>query len=693
MTSMTTDDTGASRLPRERSPRTVALDNLVRRKLRVSDPSNATEVATALKSFYSGEQAALEREAAGLPFFKVKTIRTDAVGADTATRIELIQAKQDVDRDLGALIAHTGLKDVQAELRGWEQSIRRIVADGTEAARFGLDPRQRDAAMAARRQLGAYARLARCVGAMTPGLNGHYRQLAKSLDEVAALIVVALGDAIAMAGTGGARFLLQAPASELQGRRDAVIYALRNLTGTTAEGYGPNDWPRGLVALRQFIDRLEAGGHTDLRVLFQEGYVARALDELVHYATSGAADDLRALAATAAPTLERFRRLIILATRLVEPESPPLAAYLSAVQFFLDAFEHGSSGARLLYIARPPIVFYGLYGMTGLGDPGTRRLVDLVGLRGQLAERLDCFMDCDCGPSLVRCQIVLDKLLFDLDRAIDLYVSGVIGKNGDPETRAAAYGVLIEHFLDNLAPGALPDIGIGPPLGDPVRVRTGAGNDERGGCLCAEDCLAGDDPILALLGAARDLLFWGTAPAMATARFTMGGFRVLLAGGGGVNVPSYPASGGAASTVGFFDLGAAARTAMTSIRGAGITDPLAALTVTNPPGVVLPADAGGSARDALIEHVRLLGLMHQELCIQHAMDHQWANLLRTMAPSCLRFGSEDEVLAAQHVLAGAIARVRVEEQQACESYTPNIPPHYETSLAGLTYLRNSEGGL
>jgi hypothetical protein len=33
---------------RDRSPATVALDNLMRRKLRVSDPTNANEIAAAL---------------------------------------------------------------------------------------------------------------------------------------------------------------------------------------------------------------------------------------------------------------------------------------------------------------------------------------------------------------------------------------------------------------------------------------------------------------------------------------------------------------------------------------------------------------------------------------------------------------------------------------------------------------------
>ena len=40
-------------------------------------------------------------------------------------------------------------------------------------------------------------------------------------------------------------------------------------------------------------------------------------------------------------------------------------------------------------------------------------------------------------------QIILDKILYDVDRAIDLYTLG--RENfGEPEQRAAAYGYMIE---------------------------------------------------------------------------------------------------------------------------------------------------------------------------------------------------------------------------------------------------------
>ena len=142
------------------------------------------------------------------------------------------------------------------ELRGWQSAIDNIIADGAEAAPLALDPRMRDRGFQARRLLGDYARVARFVGALTPSLNDNFRALGRSLDEVSSVLMVLMGDAIANIGFSGGRFLLQAQASDLQDRRDAVLVALRNLIGSTQVSLRPGDWPRGLQAYQQFINRL-----------------------------------------------------------------------------------------------------------------------------------------------------------------------------------------------------------------------------------------------------------------------------------------------------------------------------------------------------------------------------------------------------------------------------------------------------
>lgn len=652
----------------ERSQAAVALDNLIRRHLRVSDPTDPEAISQALRERYTDEQQALKNEQSGFPFSQTTEIPVSRESGGV-TRLELEQAKDDVERDLTALMSHSGLKDVSAELNGWAVSIRQSIVDGTVAARFALDPRQRDAAMSARRALCGYARLARYVGALTPNISQSYRQLAKSLDEVSAVILVILGEAIANIGHGGARFLLQAPASELQSRRDAVIYALRNLVGTTQESYGPNEWPRGLVAYRQFIQRLEESGHSDLRALFQETFVAKTLDDLLHWSTSGTGEDLRALGSMSHVTLEKFRRLVLLAARLVDPEAPALAAYLSAIQLFLDAFEHGSSGARLLHIARPPVLFYGLYGLGELDAP-TRRLVDLIGTRGRLANELDCYLGCDCSDEQVRCQILLDKVLYDIDRAIDLYALGST-KTQEPEHRAGAYGVLIDLLIDppdehaNWLDGKrIPDCDL-------------PNTDTLPGCRDMT-CFDGRAALQSTLNEIRDILWWRPSAGL-----------VIECDGG--EVPTFPWSlikvtsiNGAASTVdgysckNFGELGTEVRRVYETI------------TAVDPNVPIQDFSLGPNAvKTTLLEHIEVCNRMHQELCLQASMEESWVGLLRTMAPSCFRFNG-DELRPTKSLLDAALAAVQVDK--ACQDYKADIPPHFETSLAGISYWRNSEGG-
>jgi hypothetical protein len=180
------------------------------------------------------------------------------------SRAELDQAKSDVAKDLDSLLQKALLKDINPELRGWQSSIDNLIADGSEAAPIGLDPRMRDRTFQARRLLGDYARIARFVGALTPALNPDYRALAQSLDEVSSVFMVLMGDALATVGYNGGRFLLQAAASDLQERRDSVLAALLNLIGSTQQAYGQEEWPRGLQAYQQFINRLDATERTNL---------------------------------------------------------------------------------------------------------------------------------------------------------------------------------------------------------------------------------------------------------------------------------------------------------------------------------------------------------------------------------------------------------------------------------------------
>jgi hypothetical protein len=432
-----------------------ALDKLLQRELKVDDPHDAGQVAQALLSRYRDDPRAraIAQEAQGLPFLLPPTAPAPAPqqGGAPATNVDLEQAVSDVERDLRGLATSSLTKDIAPEIEGWGQAILAAIQHGANAARLGIDTHSRDKAFAVRRQLGDYARLARLVGALTPPLNAEFRNLAQSLDEAAAVILVLMGEALANTGMAGGRYLLQVPSSELQLRRDVVINAWRNLSGSTQEAFGPSDWPRGIDAYRQLFRILEAHGQGALRSLMSEPELARTMDEMIQLAANGAARGLRALGATALVQLDRFVRFVQMTVRSVTPASPPLVAFQEALQMFVDGFT-SAGGFRLLRIARPAILFYGLYGSDEVSR-ADRRLVQLVNNRGTIAGQLDCLTRCACDTPTVLGQIVGDRVLYDLDRAIDLYSVGE-DDLGMPEVRASAYGFVLANAIDRMPAGA-----------------------------------------------------------------------------------------------------------------------------------------------------------------------------------------------------------------------------------------------
>lgn len=623
-----TDNFPTPTIVKDRSPSVVELDNLVRRKLRVSDPSDPDEIAKALRTFYTKEGEELALEAEGVPFYKITRLDTDGK-SDTPSRAELKQAMDDIELDLNSLVNNSLLKDIKPELQGWASAIRSAAAEGTTAAKFALDPRQRDKAMAARRMLGDYARVVRYVGALTPTMNMYYRRLAQSLDETAAVILVTMGDAIANIGFGGGRFLLQAPASELQERRDAVLHSLRNLVGSVQHNYGANEWPRGLVAYRQFLEKLEENGQSDLRALFQENNLSLLMDELIDRAAGSNSDGLRALSATAQMALQRFYRLIIFGQRLVDPEAPPLAAFLSALQLFVDAFDNAASGARLVHIARPAIVSYGLYGIDG-SDDATARLQQIIIDRGRLAEMLDCYLGCECDDRKVRHQIILDKVLYDIDRSIDLYALGKspIGEGG-AEQRAAAYGTIIDVLLES-------------PSGSAHHSFV-HGRLEK------------------TLERLRQKLWWDDKT------FSLADFDI--------KVDSTTATIGGFTDITFKDLG---------LEIDRISKALSSIEFN-----IDYEEHRKQLPSELFDYFDYTERQYQELCIQQSCENNWETLLTTMAPSCISF--RGGIIATKDLLTAAIQRYA--PSGACPRFDIlDIPPHFETSLAGFTYSRFSQGG-
>ena len=440
-----------------RSNTTIAVDNLLRKVLRVSDPRDPDQIANALLSRYPDEADKDLREREGYAYSSDNDYTPPAAPNTGASSAELAQAQDDLDRDIQTLSTASQLKDIRVEMEGWGRAIRRIGTNGIAAARLALDSANVDRAMAARRSLAEYARLARYVGTLTEGSSLIFRSFAQSCDVYGALTLVAIGEGYAASGITRSTSMIRVAASELQARRNAVIMALRALTGSIESSLAPDAWPRGLEAYRQLVSDLENGGQADLRELLDEGVLSQAMDDLVDLATGANVNGLRVLSTTSTLLVHRFQRLIQFGSSVRvgileditdrRPESPPLVTFMSALQLFVDAFT-SQGGSRLLYLARPPIVVYGLYGATS-GDQGAIVLNTIAGNRGTVLERADCACSCSCESNAVRRQVLIDFLQHLVDRSIDLYALGTATNGmGTPEQRAAAYGRVIQFVLD-----------------------------------------------------------------------------------------------------------------------------------------------------------------------------------------------------------------------------------------------------
>lgn len=435
--------------------KTIALDDLVRRRLRVGDPKDPDAVARALLDLYPEERTRFDRETIGLPFVAdmLDVSSGTSVVFVSPTESDFTQALADLNQDLNILVSEPALRNVAPGLRGWAQNIRTTVAEGMAAARLALDPGQRDKVFGFRRVLGDYARLARYVGVLNMESNYKYRRLARSIDYIASLVFVQMGEAISKQAMSG--FLLQVSLSEIQARRSGAINGLRNLLGSLEVAYDDETWGRGRIGYRNLYNEIELRNQPDLKALLIEAELSRMMNELVDLASRDNLEGLSALGATAGVTIEKMQRLLVIGSYVSRNNpQPPLTAFLEALHLFVEAFIDTRVGLRLVDIARPPITFYGSrygIGSSGIDTEARAKLVNLAFARGRLADGLDDYLQDDFSNERIKSQIVLDKMLYDVDRAIDLYAQGTKDW-GIPEQRAVAYAVLFSAFTGDKVP-------------------------------------------------------------------------------------------------------------------------------------------------------------------------------------------------------------------------------------------------
>ena len=197
-------------------------------------------------------------------------------------------------------------------------------------------------------------------------------------------------------------------------------------------------------------------------------YLASVLDGLVGELARQDPDGLRQMAATSPVEIARLTRLrevadaLLNATVSTSPITAALTLYVRTLELFLDGFAAVHGGARLIDLAMPlPLAAQ----QTDEPDREGRAILrDLISLRGEYTREVECFLACcGCGRDDLRCQVQLDKVLYDLDRAIDLYAqgSGIPPAWGPEERRAGAYALIVENLANErgcITPVAVLDV-------------------------------------------------------------------------------------------------------------------------------------------------------------------------------------------------------------------------------------------
>ena len=320
----------------DRSPARAAVDNVMRRSLKISNPYDPAEVAKGLLARYRDEAERIKREQQGLPFSVMQAQAPVAPPTNGTGRPEMRRATDAIEAALKELTTSPDLADIQPELSGWASMIRRACADGFASASYAIDASERDRAFGARRSLGEFGRLARYAAAVNSCATEIYCRLAQACDLAANVMLVVIGDALGDAGITRSGGILQVTAATLESRRNGVVEALRNLLAPNAID-DQDTLPRAQQAVLAIYEALEEVGSPDLRALLDEAYLSRQLDDLIDLATGSTPDGLRALGTASAVVVQRLERFLIIAEPLA-PEAPPASVFFAELRLFTQGF-------------------------------------------------------------------------------------------------------------------------------------------------------------------------------------------------------------------------------------------------------------------------------------------------------------------------------------------------------------------
>ena len=447
----------------------ATVDQLLRRS-GAQNPSDPQQVADMLVRLMPERSHRDQLETIGLPFLSrpvtVEPPRLMDAGVDKAV---------DAATRLLARAEIAGSDEFAPELRGMTTAIHAIFAELPGVAARAGDPSQRAAGFSLRHQLGKWARFLRWRGAIAPEVNAASRRLARALDRVGASLLVAMGRASSLSGAA----TLQVSPSEVQARADSAVSACEEFI-SRKDARDSDGWARASGAYSDLVTAISTGPRPDLRIFLDPGRLAHGVQVLCDGVRSGAGEDARELAIMAQPLLmqilafQRFAQGAMRSNAAVNPPAAVLANYVAALRLFAGAFD-AVAPTRLMGASLPLLELYA--GDRQIeGDAPLAVVADLARLRGLFAGAVDRILACRCEPRFVRAQVIFDKLLYDVDRALDYYLtSGHPNLRGESEIRAAATGHLLSTTSkfdsddEDVIPDAGPAYELDPQLGEYAR--------------------------------------------------------------------------------------------------------------------------------------------------------------------------------------------------------------------------------
>jgi hypothetical protein len=438
-------------------------DEFLRQQLGISDASNPETVVSALRKLYPSTAARLDDESQGMAIRQSSQPEAPSVvsvgGAESPVLRQFQAVQQALTADLETVMGLAANRPYKTQLGGWRDAVLAELMEGLEATQRAIDPVARDRTFYSVRKLEDYARVARLVALLNPGVSDEFRRLASTQEEAAVVLRVLAGEALFRAGFEEGGSVFQVPFEDVRQRREALLAAVQRFTSGTSDGSDP--WADGEASYGKLLERLSEQGHQDLRAIIRPNAMARLLQVLLDKLSWQQPSALRGLASAAPIELMQLRRLQGVASGLwngtkgpaleAEAASAPLAALVRSLDLFIKAFERPGAGARLLSLVLPsPLASLQLVD----AEDGIGTVHTLFRERAYIKAALDAvYAEPGFDPMHSELPVKAERALYDINRVIDLYLldSGQ-GAEGQGEQRVQLYRWVLAQWFSGSTP-------------------------------------------------------------------------------------------------------------------------------------------------------------------------------------------------------------------------------------------------